>query len=920
MATRLLQINHYKDFKENFGDIFTEKEKPRNILPEYEGDRFIFQIPLDVFAASLDQAPDSEGTKQNFKTGYFSIVNRYYPSIQPPIFIIKINSAKDYSSFFKMVELSDNGNIVLRKDCREKLLNCEFRFLLDAREDGIDELLLHNYLVVYMNVCMKKPADFSMRLHITSNRAQNNTVSGTRPDEVKDTDNFRIATYLSSCQKWLKNSVRYNGKHLPFREEQTEFGKIVPAIQIDELAYKFLRSPMDDETLNYVLNPKKTAELKVPTQTEAYKELLDACRRCLHAKRFEGTESKNYQNARELLFQSERFKEQIRDMSFLAVLLFAQYDYYFRSSILNEFKSILLEEKTEKEKKEKKEKPKPFIIKYSDIFVEKQRNQDYSRYKVSQKMAREQMNIKSILRYETRNEDVFAGEDPDLASENPDLANDNIETIAKKRDIRLHEAVVSELFEAATIAEGLLQLIENAVVHANGGLLSIRIREYISGDPKDKDTKMLESRYSEYDYIHLKKQEKEDDKGKKAAQNNAVEKDKPEANPGANGETEPGASEETKPEAERKAGKVFFLEIKLSDFSNKDMREKFEENGFCRAKEDEEFTEVMRRFKAHHEDRDTRKSDCKSHVYKMFFVPTEAENELWKEYYQISSNRVHHYGLQAFYSILKSRRGALCVSGHHAVFNENCLRKEEVDENLPGTSYRIILPLNHELASNNNLIVDTCADQLMTGDALDKHRADKGAVRIIRIKSIDLKTVNLQAKNGGKDTVKERIIEKIAQGIQEQIQFKNGLVVIPLESLLQNLRESAEKAKSDVTAETVIKGLLLYLLQRSEGAVPPVAITGLEPHVLLELTRIIALFYDKRGDTTEAMKKIQIYLRGNSLGDEILFAGSNLGQTADRIRRLALTRGNAAEYTKIAQALLRREKEGYFSAEGKENE
>ena len=56
MENHLIQINNYADFKENFGDIYVEKaekEKPRNILPEYRRDSFTFQMPVDVFAESL---------------------------------------------------------------------------------------------------------------------------------------------------------------------------------------------------------------------------------------------------------------------------------------------------------------------------------------------------------------------------------------------------------------------------------------------------------------------------------------------------------------------------------------------------------------------------------------------------------------------------------------------------------------------------------------------------------------------------------------------------------------------------------------------------------------------------------------------------------------------------------------------------
>ena len=103
----------------------------------------------------------------------------------------------------------------------------------------------------------------------------------------------------------------------------------------------------------------------------------------------------------------------------------------------------------------------------------------------------------------------------------------------------------------------------------------------------------------------------------------------------------------------------------------------------------------------------------------------------------------------------------------------------------------------------------------------------------------------------------------------------------------------------------LIKGLLLSLLQKDD-IVPPVAIINLSSHALLETSRLIALFYDKAGKSTGKMKGIQIFLQGTEVGEEILFAGDNLNRNADRLRRIAMTRGIMFDYWQIANILMKR--------------
>ena len=264
---------------------------------------------------------------------------------------------------------------------------------------------------------------------------------------------------------------------------------------------------------------------------------------------------------------------------------------------------------------------------------------------------------------------------------------------------------------------------------------------------------------------------------------------------------------------------------------------------------------------------------------------------------------------------MRLKNGGLCVSGHNRIYNnpqysgEGILCEDELDIRIPGTSYRILLPLNHESISSNNVIVDTSFDRLLQWNEMDSFRHHN---------SQEINQVSVNALDGRLDFMgiiqnREKRVEALAEKIHDQIKDRikgnkgKHLFVFAINDILSASRKNI----SAITEEELIKGILLFLLKWQENSdleTPPIAIVGLSSTSLLEVTRIIALFYDKKGEPTEGMKSIQIYLKGDKVGEEILFAGNNINQTADRITRLALTRGNSAEYFSIAQSLLSRRK------------
>ena len=86
---------------------------------------------------------------------------------------------------------------------------------------------------------------------------------------------------------------------------------------------------------------------------------------------------------RKTAFSSSRFKECIKRVPLIAILIFAQYDHYYRSSMLKKYKDLIG----------------MAHLTYTDFVVALQSAQDYQRYLKYQEMLSEN-NIKSLIVYD----------------------------------------------------------------------------------------------------------------------------------------------------------------------------------------------------------------------------------------------------------------------------------------------------------------------------------------------------------------------------------------------------------------------------------------------------------------------------------------------------------------------------------------
>lgn len=518
-----------------------------------------------------------------------------------------------------------------------------------------------------------------------------------------------------------------------------------------------------------------------------------------------------YQDKNKMSAEGGRLRERLlkenyklfKDISLLAVLLFAQYDFYYR----------LMLEKSYKERHNKR-----VQFAESDFILEEQGEQDRDKFLTYMEECKVGRDIKTFAEIDATNKKV------------------------------IHSDVLAEISEAMFIAEGLLQILENAVQHASGGLLSIYIRE--------KDSILDE-------YCNVSSLSSDD---------------------------------------------MFFLEVDISDISDNPIPYKFAERVESRARVEDELKYFAPKLKV-----DNGKvyfNDLQIRL-KSFFDPDPHETEMWDEFYGISINRIHHYGMQIFDSIVTSRNGLLVVSGFNDFYCNDDKFETKVrecpdvfDVNAHGTSYRVLLPLAHKRINDGNIAMSMFGvDESVYRCKVDFISAlTKGSQTEIQT---DLRK-RRQSKNLKSCEAKDDAIEIIKSKLKQVFDRQEESNFIIDYSLIRG---------SIITPEIFFKALLWAAFDKRPDKQIKLAIVNINSFKMLEAVRLISLFYNKVGKNI-AMENVQIYLRssGNNVGDaqrqsigeEIVFYGEDLNNICGNYKKTALMRGTANKYIGIIERILKR--------------
>lgn len=263
-------------------------------------------------------------------------------------------------------------------------------------------------------------------------------------------------------------------------------------------------------------------------------------------------------------------------------------------------------------------------------------------------------------------------------------------------------------------------------------------------------------------------------------------------------------------------------------------------------------------------------------------------SDFWHSYNSISENVVHHYGLQIFESLVSCYEGYFRVrsSGKYNLESEKEIYSTIKDESysmissgIPGTQYDILLPfrmkkvpqnisLNVNINYTNNLL-----KQYEVYETIDfTSRYCTNVYEEIHKKEIG-RNVSYQEK-------KEKTIQELAVRLQKDLQKVTAENPI--------IHFTAEKI-SLTMVEMFCKAIMLYIAQKPVGDSCYIMITECSQAHFIEITRMMALFYDKQG-MNPLMKDTQLFMSGQQEGEEFLIYGNNLGEAIGSTEKLAFAR------------------------------
>lgn len=726
-----------------------------------------------------------------YDDNYFHI-NKYRNGHSRSIIQIDIYREQDYKCFF--------DKYVNGKTLKPEFANSLFRFRIypsrSGQEQFADEQLLFFYFLIAN--CYGKN-HFELEVYLDQ------FFSDTLEKSVQKGDYYRFLNFLLIQKRieGLSNKIFINNEvqKLEFRENtrdelNIDIGKIFPAMTINCETYKILQTPINEALWEKIQNGNS-----IHSGSQLLDMLIQLCRRYLFIC---PGESKLYRSIRCNTFRLPDFYKLIDGIPIFTLVLFSEVDFYSRRDMLAELRKRITGKITLKE-----------------LLDDYQEEQSYEKYQAHVALMKEGINNKSLLLHRNDVEDEKYDEICKAIDDTADLREKNKLTNKLHKNYGLHPQVVAEMYEAISISEGLFQLMDNIVMHAGCGILSIRMHDVSSNTPLMNRYPVYFSRY-----------------------NSLMEDDC----------------------REPLINAKYYLEVRIGDISGTNVSDKFRENN-------QEFGNSLL---------GSEKTVYENFDLSAFFNPLEKEKVIWDKFYSQSRNIVNHYGLQIFDSILHSKEGYFQVISGHQQY-QNIHEKEDIISSevfkYPGTAYTILLPMHNRVSEDKNIY-----------DSMLLFGADESLNQLSKVSCSIFDFVEMMRPEAEK---RAEFYESVHQKIVKDAKDDN-LIVIDMDTVNY--------------LEGIVKGVLSYLFSeecQNQKESIFIAFINCRTYQIIEIVRLISLSYDKVG-INRKMEKVQIYIRGKEIGEEILFYGNTLSDVGKNIMKLACMRGILYDNYQTVDALLNR--------------
>lgn len=396
--------------------------------------------------------------------------------------------------------------------------------------------------------------------------------------------------------------------------------------------------------------------------------------------------------------------------------------------------------------------------------------------------------------------------------------------------------IEQELSDARDIAEGILQILENIILHAwnNVGYFSFRIHD-------SKRSDYLKNEYEEYITDDI-------------ATSDAVF-------------------------LEMFIADCFLRESEVEDESI--LCKRFMDNLLERSKKDNVFKPFIQEYK--------------NLEVKDFF-----DNAIWKKYNAVSDNIIEHYGLQLFDKIINSRNGCFEVisTSHYKYKDKQCYYSVKKDKNecryvIPGTQYKALLPIVEKNNEQEYAGMDFC-DYPKT--AMLKPVMEEIFIENIdyveRIKEINKRVQNKIQKigNGKKQRkqLKETLIQEMSKDIYAKLynekQYNENCVI---HFILDRIKGAG---LVEIFFKAYMKALIKFRDLIGNEKKVYVAFGKLTKEFITEFCYLMGIYYYK-AEESKLMTNTEMYLWCTDYYEDLLIFGENLHIAHNAIMQRSVLRG-----------------------------
>lgn len=409
------------------------------------------------------------------------------------------------------------------------------------------------------------------------------------------------------------------------------------------------------------------------------------------------------------------------------------------------------------------------------------------------------------------------------------------------------EEIYKWKFIANDVADGLLQLMENAISHSQfgKGFFSFRVHT----NKNENKNAYLHTKYKSY----FDKKERE---------------------------------------------MPYFLEVQIIDFSEFGILDKY-------------IRDMDKKGKTAENDKKIIISEVADEIKRLsigsLFAPNDQEREIYKRYDTIDrDNLVHHYGLQLFFSMVESSEGCFIVKsmGWDGDIQKNLYSNVALsgkdNEYMPGTQYSILLPFKYEEKQHATSLnadinyVDYLEKEFVLVDLPIEFSKKQFVEYFSHVEIFDSKLNWQQKKEAAIDAISNKIIK-----IYEEEKAKNskndeiGIFIFDAKSIDLGC------------VEYFCKACIYIGIHRNDLDEIPIAIRNCSENHFLSIIRMLSVFYDKQGNT-EIMEKMQIYLVGQDTGEEFIVTGKNIKTAIAAAEKLSFTKGIKGKYIEVLSNMLKR--------------